>query len=41
MTGYLIASRAAIVSWTSFAVVPAEIRFDAIETELEHPGVEL
>jgi hypothetical protein len=34
MTEYLIASRAAIIFWTSLAVVPAEILFDAIETEL-------
>ena len=41
MTEYLIASRAAIIFWTSLAVVPAEILFDAIETELECRGVEL
>jgi len=41
MTEYLIGSRAAIIFWTSFAVVPAEILFDAIETELERRGVEL
>ena len=41
MTEYLIASRAAIIFWTSLAVVPAEILFDAIETELERRGVEL
>jgi hypothetical protein len=41
MTEYLIASRAAIIFWTSFAAVPAEILFDAIETELERRGVEL
>jgi hypothetical protein len=35
-----MASRAAIIS-TSLAVVPAEILFDAIETELERRGVEL
>ena len=35
------ASRAAIIFWTSLAVVPAEIIFDAIETELERRGVEL
>ena len=40
MTEYLIASRAAIIFWTSLAVVPAEILFDAIETELERRGVE-
>ena len=41
MTEYLIASRAAIIGWTSHAMVPAEILFDAIETELERRGVEL
>ena len=41
MTEYLIASRVAIIFWTSLAVAPAEILFDAIETELEHRGVEL
>jgi hypothetical protein len=40
MTEYLIASRAAIIFWTSLAVVQAEILFDAIETELERRGVE-
>jgi hypothetical protein len=33
-------SRAAIVVWPSLAVVPAEILFDAIETELERRGAE-
>ena len=41
MTEYLIASRAAIIFWTRFALVPAEVLFDAIEIELEHRGVEL
>ena len=41
MTEYLFASRAAIIFWTSLAVLPAEILFDAIETELEHCSVEL
>jgi hypothetical protein len=40
MTEYLIASRAAIIFWTSLAVVQAEILFDAIEGELERRGVE-
>jgi hypothetical protein len=35
MTEYLIAVRAAIILWTSFAVMPAEIVFDATEAELE------
>jgi hypothetical protein len=41
MTEYLIASRAAIIFWTSLALVPAEILFDAIETELQYQGLEL
>ena len=41
MTEYLIASRAAIIFWTSVAMVPAEILFNAIETELERHGAEL
>jgi hypothetical protein len=38
MTEYLIASRAAIIFWTSLAVVPAEILLDGI---LERRGAEL
>ena len=38
MTEYLIASRRDHL-WTSFAVVPAEILFDAIQIELESRGV--
>jgi hypothetical protein len=41
MTEYLIASQAAIIFGTSLAVVPTEILFDAIGTELERRGVEL
>jgi hypothetical protein len=41
MTEYIIVPRAAIIFWTNFAVVPAEILFDAIETELARRGVEL
>src|SRR6476661_4768214 len=40
MTEYLVAARAAIILWTSLAVMPAEIVFDAIEAELERRGVE-
>ena len=40
MTEYLIAVRAAIILWTSLAVMPAEIVFDAIEAELERRDVE-
>ena len=38
MTEYLVAARAAIILWTSLAVMPAEIVFDAIEAELERRG---
>jgi hypothetical protein len=41
MTEYLIATRVAIILWTSLAVIPAEIVFDAIEAELERRGVEV
>ena len=41
MPEYLIASRAAIIFWTSLAAVPTEILFGAIETELERRGAEL
>ena len=40
MTDYLIAVRAAIIFWTSLAVMPTEIVFDAIEAELERRDVE-
>ena len=39
MTEYLVAARATIILWTNFAVMPAEILFDAIEAELERRGV--
>ena len=41
MTEYLVAVRAVIVLWTGLAVMPVEIVFDAIETELKRRGVEL
>jgi hypothetical protein len=41
MTEYLVAARTAIILWTSLAVMPAEIVFDAIEAELERRDVEL
>jgi hypothetical protein len=34
MIEYLIAARPAIILWTSLAVMPAEIVFDAIEAEI-------
>jgi hypothetical protein len=40
MTEYLIAARVAVILWTSFAVMPAQLVFDAIEAELERRGVE-
>ena len=40
MTEYLVAARAAIILWTSLAVMPVEIVFDAIEAELERRGVD-
>lgn len=39
MTEYLIAARAAIILWTTLAVMPVEIAFDAIEAELERRGI--
>jgi hypothetical protein len=41
MIEYLIVSRAAIIFWTSLALLPANVLFDAIENELERRGVEL
>ena len=40
MTEYLVAARAVIILWTSLAVMPAEIVFEAIEAELERRGGE-
>ena len=40
MTEYPIAARAAIIPWTTLAVIPAEFVFDAIEAELERRGIE-
>jgi hypothetical protein len=39
MTAYLIAVRATIVLWTSLAVIPAEIVFNAVEAEQERRDV--
>ena len=41
MTYFISPRDAAIILWTSLAVMPAEIVFDAIEAELERRGVEL
>jgi hypothetical protein len=41
MTPFLILTRAAIIGWTTFAVMPLEFTFDRIEAELERRGVEL
>ena len=40
-TPFLVLTRAAIISWTTLAVLPLEIAFDAIDGELERQGVEL
>jgi len=40
VTEYLIAARAAIILWTTLAVMPAEFVFDAIEAEMERRGIE-
>jgi hypothetical protein len=41
MTPFLILTRAAIIGWTTLAVFPLEIAFDAIQGELERRDVEL
>jgi hypothetical protein len=41
MMPFLILTRAAIISWTTIAVLPLEIAFDAVESELKRRGVEL
>ena len=38
---YLILARAAIISWTTVAVLPLEIAFNAVESEMKRRGVEL
>ena len=40
MTEYLVAARAAIVLWTSLAVMTVKIVFDVIEAEFERRGFE-
>ena len=40
MTPFLILTRAAIIGWTTLAVLPLEIAYDAVERELERRGVE-
>ena len=40
MTSYLIVTRVAIILWTSLAVMPAALAFDAIEGERERRGIE-
>ena len=37
---FLILTRAAIIGWTTIAVLPVEIAFDAVESELKRRGVE-
>ena len=41
MTPFLILARAAIIGWTTLAVFPLEITFNAVEGELKRQGVEL
>ena len=41
MTPFLILTRAAIINWTTFALLPLAIAFDAVEGELERQGVKL
>jgi hypothetical protein len=40
MTLLLILTRAAIIGWTTFAVIPLEIAYDVVEGELERRGFE-
>ena len=37
---FLILTRAAIIGWTTLAVLPLEIAYDVVERELERRGVE-
>jgi hypothetical protein len=39
MIPMLLLTRAAIIGWTTMAVLPLEIAFDLIESELERSGV--
>ena len=41
MKPFLILARAAIIGWTTLAVFPLEITFNAVEGELKRQGVEL
>ena len=41
MKPFLILARAAIIGWTTISVLPLEIAFDAVESELKRRGVEL
>jgi hypothetical protein len=36
MIFFLLATRAAIITWITLSLIPAEIMFDAIEAELKH-----
>jgi hypothetical protein len=40
MTPFLILTRAAIIGWTTLAVLPLEIAYDVVERELGRRGVE-
>jgi hypothetical protein len=41
MIPLLLFTRASIIGWTTMAVLPLEIAFDLIESELERLGVAL
>jgi len=38
MTFFLLATRAAIIAWVTFSLIPIEIMFDAVEVEIERRG---
>ncbi len=38
MTFFLLATRAAIITWVSLSLIPIEIMFDAVEVEIERRG---
>ena len=40
MTQILIVARDVLILWVSFAVMPAELAFDAIEAELKRRGLD-
>jgi hypothetical protein len=38
MIFFLMATRAAIITWITLSLIPAEIMFNAIEAEIERRG---